>query len=135
MDGPILKRNPRSLSQTAPVRFFLEAVDVLEGATGTKGTKPAARPRPMNQVLCGQPRGPAVPRRTFIMMVFTAARLYTPLEEIDDPLLFVQDGTISKVSSRAQSETPQGASLLDFGDAILAPGFVDIHMHGGTGAD
>ena len=75
------------------------------------------------------------PSPTFIMMVFTAARLYTPLEEIGDPLLFVQDGAITKVSSRAQSETPQGASLLDFGDAILAPGFVDIHMHGGTGVD
>ncbi len=89
----------------------------------------------MNQVLCGQPRGLAVPRRTLIMVVFTAARLYTPLEEIGDPLLFVQDGIITKVSSRAQSETPQGACLVDFGDAILAPGFVDIHMHGGTGVD
>ncbi len=69
------------------------------------------------------------------MVVFTAARLYTPLEEIGDPLLFVQDGIITKVSSRAQSETPQGACLVDFGDAILAPGFVDIHMHGGTGVD
>jgi N-acetylglucosamine-6-phosphate deacetylase len=69
------------------------------------------------------------------MIVFTAARLYTPLEKIGDPLLFVQDGTITKLSSRAQSETPQGASLVDFGDAILAPGFVDIHMHGGTGVD
>src|SRR5260370_39569624 len=66
-------------------------------------------------------------------MVFTAARLYTPLEQIGSPLLFVQDGTITKVSSRAQSEPPQGASLVDFGDAILAPGFVDIHMPGGTG--
>src|SRR5260370_16493176 len=86
----------------------------------------------VNQVLCGQPRGLAVPRRTFIVMVFTAARLYTPLEEIEDPLLFVQDGTITKMSSREQSETPQGASLVDFDEAILAPGFVDIHMHAGT---
>src|SRR5260370_24673950 len=68
-------------------------------------------------------------------MASPAARLYTPLEEIEDPLLFVQDGTITKMSSRAQSETPPGASLVDFGDAILAPGFVDIHMHGGTGVD
>src|SRR3979409_1908738 len=89
----------------------------------------------MNQVLCGQTRGIAVPRRTFIMIVFTAARLYTPLEEIGDPLLFVQDGTVTKVSSRAQSENPQGPSLVACGDAILAPVFVDIHMHGGTGVD
>jgi N-acetylglucosamine-6-phosphate deacetylase len=69
------------------------------------------------------------------MIVFAAARLFTPLEEIQAPLLFVEDGVITKISSRARSETPQGASLVDFGDAILAPGFVDIHMHGGNGVD
>jgi N-acetylglucosamine-6-phosphate deacetylase len=30
---------------------------------------------------------------------------------------------------------PGKASLIDFGDAVLAPGFVDIHMHGGAGLD
>src|ERR1700736_2013438 len=69
------------------------------------------------------------------MIVFTAARLFTPLEEIRAPLLFVEDRVITKISSRAQSEIPQDASLVDFGDAILAPGFVDIHMHGGNGVD
>jgi N-acetylglucosamine-6-phosphate deacetylase len=66
---------------------------------------------------------------------FTARRLYTPVEEIQDPLLFVEDGLIREVSSRSKQEVPGNISLVDFGDVVLAPGFVDIHIHGGAGLD
>jgi len=66
--------------------------------------------------------------------VFTANRLYTPLEEIADPWLVVEDGQITEVSSRLGKDAGN-ASLVDFGDAVLAPGFFDIHMHGGAGLD
>jgi N-acetylglucosamine-6-phosphate deacetylase len=73
------------------------------------------------------------------MIVLCAHRLYTPQEEIQSPLLFIEDGLITEVSSRAQKEIPNHATLVDltknFADAILAPGFVDIHMHGGAGLD
>jgi len=67
--------------------------------------------------------------------VFTASSLYTPLEEIERPLLFVEDGTITAVSSRSRSDTPSNVSAIDFGDAVIVPGFVDIHIHGGAGLD
>jgi N-acetylglucosamine-6-phosphate deacetylase len=66
---------------------------------------------------------------------FTARRLYTPIEEIADPLLVIEDGRISEVSSRLGKEVPDGAALIDFGDAVLGPGFFDIHIHGGAGLD
>lgn len=73
------------------------------------------------------------------MLVLCAHRLYTPREEILNPLLFIEDGRISAVSSRAEREIPKNATVIDFTrdipDAILAPGFVDIHMHGGAGLD
>jgi N-acetylglucosamine-6-phosphate deacetylase len=73
------------------------------------------------------------------MVVLLAHRLYTPREELLDALVFVEDGVISAVSSRAEREVPQNASVIDFTrdlpDAILAPGFVDIHIHGGAGLD
>jgi N-acetylglucosamine-6-phosphate deacetylase len=68
-------------------------------------------------------------------IAFVASHLYTPVEEIQNPLLVVEDGVISEVSSRAAKEVPANASVVDFGGAILAPGFVDIHMHGGAGLD
>jgi N-acetylglucosamine-6-phosphate deacetylase len=73
------------------------------------------------------------------MIVLCANRLYTPQEEIHDPLLFIEDGFISAVSSRAQKEIPNHAAVVDVtkdtAGAILAPGFIDIHMHGGAGLD
>jgi N-acetylglucosamine-6-phosphate deacetylase len=79
------------------------------------------------------------------MIVVCASRLYTPREEIQNPLVFIEDGLISAVSSRAQREIPKNATVIDLAkvelandglaDAILVPGFVDIHMHGGAGLD
>ena len=74
------------------------------------------------------------------MIVLCANRLYTPQEEIKDPLLFIEDGLISAVSSRAERDIPKNAMVIDLAsdglaEAILAPGFVDIHMHGGAGVD
>jgi N-acetylglucosamine-6-phosphate deacetylase len=74
------------------------------------------------------------------MIVLNAHRLYTPQEEIQNPLLFIEDSVISAVSSRAEQEVPKNATVIDLvndglTDAILAPGFVDIHMHGGAGLD
>jgi N-acetylglucosamine-6-phosphate deacetylase len=74
------------------------------------------------------------------MIVLSASRLFTPLEEIADPLVLIEDGLVSAVSSRSQREIPKNATVIDLandglGDAIMAPGFVDIHMHGGAGLD
>jgi len=68
-------------------------------------------------------------------VTFTAKRLFTPVEEIENPVVFVQDGRISRVSTRSSTEIPRSASVVDFGDAVLAPGFFDIHIHGGAGLD
>ena len=66
--------------------------------------------------------------------VFTARLLYTPIEEIASPWLVVEDGQIVEVSSRLGKEAGS-ATLVDYGDAVLAPGFFDIHIHGGAGLD
>lgn len=67
--------------------------------------------------------------------VITARRLYTPTEEIADPLLVLEDRYIAEISSRASRTVPANAKVVDFGDATLAPGFLDIHIHGGAGLD
>jgi N-acetylglucosamine-6-phosphate deacetylase len=66
---------------------------------------------------------------------FTARRLFTPLEEIAAPLLFVEDGRITEISSLSKKEVVAPTRLVDFGDAVLAPGLLDIHIHGGAGLD
>jgi len=74
------------------------------------------------------------------MIVLRAHRLYTPQEEIQNPLVFIEDGLITAVSSQTEREIPANATVVDltrddFADSILAPGFLDIHMHGGAGFD
>lgn len=65
----------------------------------------------------------------------TAARLFTPTETIEEPLISVEDGIIHSVGARSSAEIPEGAQHLDFPDLVIAPGFIDIHVHGGAGHD
>jgi N-acetylglucosamine-6-phosphate deacetylase len=67
--------------------------------------------------------------------VIAAQRLYTPLEAIEQPLVFLAEGRVTQVSSRDALEVPTGAKVLDLGDSILVPGFIDMHIHGGAGHD
>ncbi|HVI09370.1 MAG TPA: N-acetylglucosamine-6-phosphate deacetylase [Candidatus Binatia bacterium] len=69
------------------------------------------------------------------MLVFSAHALYTPLEEILRPLLFVEEGRVVEISSRAHKDVPANAMLVQYDESILAPGFLDLHLHGGVGVD
>lgn len=69
------------------------------------------------------------------MLALTARALITPLERLENPLVLVEEGRITDISSRSSAEIPSGARHLDFAEAILAPGLVDIHIHGGAGYD
>ncbi len=69
------------------------------------------------------------------MIAITAATLFTPLERILQPILFLDDGKISEISSRERREIPGGCRTVDYKNAILAPAFIDIHVHGAAGRD
>src|SRR5215813_14891428 len=61
--------------------------------------------------------------------------MLTPLERVDNAALVIDDGVIVSAGSREAIEIPSNARITDFGDAILTPGFIDIHVHGGAGHD
>ena len=69
------------------------------------------------------------------MIAITAATLFTPLERVEKPILLIEDGTISEITSREHHEIPSGYRTVDYKDAILAPAFIDIHVHGAAGHD
>jgi N-acetylglucosamine-6-phosphate deacetylase len=68
-------------------------------------------------------------------LVISAQRLYTPLEVIERPLVFVADGLITRITSRLAFEAPAHGTIVEWEDSILAPGFIDMHIHGGSGHD
>src|SRR5690242_12649432 len=65
----------------------------------------------------------------------TAASLITPLERIESPLVVIENGSVATLSSRRHTEVPAGARHFDFPGMVIAPGFIDIHIHGGLGHD
>ena len=67
--------------------------------------------------------------------VIQARELFTPIERVERPLLFIEDGSVVSVSSHDSREIPRGARVVDLGDATLVPGFIDMHIHGGAGHD
>jgi len=69
------------------------------------------------------------------MLALTANALFTPLDRIEQPVVLIDEGEIVSISSRSAAELPSRAEHLDFGDAVLAPGLVDLHVHGGVGYD
>jgi N-acetylglucosamine-6-phosphate deacetylase len=69
------------------------------------------------------------------MLAFAAARLLTPTDEIEDALVLVEQGRILEISLRSNRQLPAKISVTDFGDGVIAPGYVDLHIHGSAGYD
>ena len=60
-------------------------------------------------------------------MVDTAAGRY-----VESPALIVSGNRIVEVGRRDSLRPPDGAEVLDLGDATLLPGFMDMHVHLGS---
>jgi N-acetylglucosamine-6-phosphate deacetylase len=69
------------------------------------------------------------------MLAFTAGRLLTPTVSVEHPLVLVEHGRVVDISARSSRQVPAGVSTCDFGDSVMAPGYVDLHIHGSAGYD
>jgi N-acetylglucosamine-6-phosphate deacetylase len=70
-----------------------------------------------------------------VSTVLLARQLLTPLERIEDAALVLDSGIIAAVGKRDAVSIPSQARVVDFGESILTPGLIDIHIHGGAGHD
>lgn len=70
-----------------------------------------------------------------VKTVITAGTLFTPLDAVDSAVVVIEDGRVREVYSREQAELPAGAKRLDFPQMVVAPGFIDVHVHGHAGQD
>ena len=63
--------------------------------------------------------------------VLCAKRIATPHEIVPDGFVVVEGGAVREVG---RGLPPAGAATVDLGDMLIAPGFIDVHVHGGGGA-
>ncbi len=64
-----------------------------------------------------------------------AGTLYTPLAEIRDAVVLIEEHRIVKVGTRQEVKIPKEAVVMDDSDRIVAPGMMDLHIHGAAGHD
>lgn len=61
--------------------------------------------------------------------------VYTPTRIIPDGVVLIEGERILAVGTPAQVSLPERAARIDAAGGIVCPGLVDIHVHGGDGAD
>jgi N-acetylglucosamine-6-phosphate deacetylase len=61
--------------------------------------------------------------------------MLTPTVAVEHPLVLVEQGRVFEISDRSSRQVPAGVSVSDFGDGVMAPGYVDLHIHGSAGYD
>jgi N-acetylglucosamine-6-phosphate deacetylase len=70
-----------------------------------------------------------------VTTAFTASVVLTPQEILRNGVVVVHEGKIERVGGQESVTLPPGTRLQDFGDAVIAPGLIDVHIHGGGGHD
>src|SRR6202158_1007942 len=69
------------------------------------------------------------------MLAFTAGKLLTPTDSIEHPLMLVEQVRVVDISTGSSRQVPAEVSTSDFGHSVIAPGYVDLHIHGSAGYD
>ncbi|MGA9671956.1 MAG: N-acetylglucosamine-6-phosphate deacetylase [Terracidiphilus sp.] len=67
--------------------------------------------------------------------VLTAEKLWNGTNLIPRPLVEIEDGQIASIRTRETGELGGHDRVLDYPGAILAPAFLDVHIHGAAGHD
>jgi N-acetylglucosamine-6-phosphate deacetylase len=65
---------------------------------------------------------------------FSGPGAFTP-DLLDSPILLLDSDRIARIGTAEEIELPPDTHILDYPDGILAPAFLDVHIHGSAGHD
>lgn len=63
-----------------------------------------------------------------ILLIIKSKKIYTPLRVIDG-YIKVEDGIIKEISA-GEPQLEGNEEIVDYGDNVVLPGFIDLHTHG-----
>ena len=66
-------------------------------------------------------------------LVIEGGTVFTPFMRIDEGTVYIENGRIAKVGKRISGLS--GAEIVDASGMTVVPGFMDTHVHGGSGYD
>jgi N-acetylglucosamine-6-phosphate deacetylase len=66
-------------------------------------------------------------------LAIKARRGITPLQDVRDVVVLIEDGKVAAVGPQGTVPIPDGARVIDVGGRCLVPGFIDLHHHGAVG--
>ena len=63
------------------------------------------------------------------------ARIFTPLQEIENGMIEIQDGFITNIAQQKNNDLQPDGEIIDAHENIVTAGWLDAHTHGGNGFD
>jgi N-acetylglucosamine-6-phosphate deacetylase len=69
------------------------------------------------------------------LFALRASKIFTPQQVIDEGVVLMEGKTIRAVGRDSDITIPPEATVLDVRPHVIAPGFIDLHVHGGRGSD
>lgn len=70
----------------------------------------------------------------FRSIYITNGTIITPFRILKDRVLLVKDGKIFSIENKSEN-VPRNMQIINANGNYIAPGFIDLHVHGGGGAD
>ena len=69
------------------------------------------------------------------LVALTNGTVITPVREIKNGTVLIQQGLIKEVGPRELLDLPETTEVIDVKGAYISPGFIDLHLHGAGGGD
>ena len=67
--------------------------------------------------------------------IISNGTIITPFQSLENKAISIEKGKITAIKERKVMDIPAGVEIIDAGGKFVAPGFIDIHVHGGGGSD
>ncbi len=68
-------------------------------------------------------------------LIIRNAKILTPFRLLNHGAIVVEEGMLSYVGPQFKASLPKNGRVIDARELYVAPGFIDIHVHGGGGGD